>query len=30
MALCGLSGSKPRMRADTHDGPEQNRSTSEA
>ncbi len=23
MALCGLSGSKPRMRADTHDGPEQ-------
>src|SRR4029453_69293 len=23
MALCGLSGSKSRMRADTHDGPEQ-------
>src|SRR5262245_38562747 len=26
----GLSGSKPWMRADTHRGPERNRSTSEA
>src|SRR5262249_18619886 len=30
MALRGLSASQPRMRADTHDGPEQNCSTSEA
>jgi hypothetical protein len=30
MALRGLSVSQPRMRADTHDGREHNRSTSEA
>jgi hypothetical protein len=30
LALRGLSVSQPRMRADTHDGPEHNRSTSEA
>jgi hypothetical protein len=27
MAHRGLSASQPRMRADTHDGPERNRST---